>query len=229
MNVERQTITDISQLSQALAKIKITAWDVLLVGDGSGGGWELGGGWGCTLIEASTSKRITFYGGMSLSTINIAELMPYLHALSWYESNRQKRIAAGTLCRVAIVTDHEAIAKIGTALNRGMANLDSIANASYWAALRSFERRGFALKYTWIPRASLALNCLADAYAKECFRAMKTITKPTTPDGKPVSAYECNPKRDRPTIIDSIEAKQPPAPRQRKPVRDRACRNGVDE
>ena len=44
-------------LPHMLERFKITDWDLLLIGDGSGSNWSYECGWGCVSIELSTSVR----------------------------------------------------------------------------------------------------------------------------------------------------------------------------
>ncbi len=220
--------TSLAHLDEAVKDWGVPdGWDVILVGDGAGSGWDVPCGWGVTLVDRLAKRRKSFYGGLSTGTINTAELMPYVQALSWLAENRARAAHNGhkvpPVCRVHVVTDHQAIATEGRALNSGLKTLrDLKANRAYWAALLSFEPDGFVLDYHWKPRASSALNCWADEMATICFKAIKEMPRPVDSLGRVVSIYECNPSGQGPTPLDELPRKADPKPRKKKP-REKGC------
>jgi hypothetical protein len=220
------TTTALDSIHTLAEAWKIADWDVILSGDGSGSGWDLGCGWGCVLIDRESRGRQEFHGGMNFGTVDIAELMPYVQAMAWYAERRRRAIRLGRhvpdVVRVRIVTDHKSLADDGNAIARGTKSLWDCANSAFWAALLSFERAGFAFGYRWIPRASAALNCYVDEVSKAAYRAMKTLKLPEAPNGRPVSPHDCNADDDLPTILHDFARKQPPRKhgRERGPGRD---------
>lgn len=178
---------------------------MILAGDGSGSGWGLPIGWACTLIERASGGRKRFYGGMNDGTIAVAELVPYVQAMSWYAAHRKGK--AGDLppiCRVLVVTDHQAIETEGKALASGAKSLVDVSNRCYWAALLSFERDGFAFDYKHVERATIALNCHADEVSKGARHAMKTLPMPTDLAGNVLTGYECNANDDSRTPVHAL-------------------------
>ena len=62
----------------------------MIVADGSGCRWDIGAGWGGVVIDRHTRGRKLLSGGWSTGTISIAEIMPFLEGLAWYNDNAAK-------------------------------------------------------------------------------------------------------------------------------------------
>lgn len=146
-------------------------------------------GWGATLVERLTRARRTFYGGVNVGSVNMAELMPYLHALTWFDakfgSDRLRR--AGGALYVHVLTDSDVT--VGSARKALVEGRLPKSQPALWAAMQQFQRRGYLMHFHWIPRESVNLNWLADRLATLSRTAVKQIT-PQDQDGKPLSAYE---------------------------------------
>ncbi len=143
------------------------SWNAIIVGDGSGSSWSIGGGWACVLIDRLTLKRKLFCGSMKPGTVQIAEMMPYLHAMLWYtargnpgRSARQVAMSIGRSVNVHIVTDSETVAKSGNRVQGRSANLP------LWAAFDQFAAMGYALRFHHVPRETVPLNILADEVSR---------------------------------------------------------------
>lgn len=181
-------------LTTVLAKlgVAIDDWDIVLVGDGSGSGWLDPCGWASVLIEKLTDCRRTFYGGMNAGSINLAELLPYVHALSWYHARfGEDRLARSHgILRVHILTDSEVTKNVGTrvmlhgTLPKG--------NRAMWATILEFGRMGYRMTFHWIGRETMALNWLCDALAGNARAAVKDIVLQDL-TGKDLNAYDFNP------------------------------------
>jgi ribonuclease HI len=189
--VKIYTTTSRATIAELASSWGIGPWDAILVGDGSGSGRTLPIGWGCVLIDKGKGRK-PFYGGCSSGTSHIAEIMPYIQALEWYAT--RCGVGGAMIRRVHIVTDAKAVATIGNDLLSGAKVLsDTGPTIGLWAALMAYDRIGLSLKFHWVPRASSTLNCYADAYARICYRAMKAMPAPSSPEGRTVNTHECNP------------------------------------
>jgi hypothetical protein len=188
--------TNLDAISTVARSWGIEHWDALLVGDGSGSGWLQPMGWCCVLIDRAGRARQRFYGGANLGTSVMAELLPYVQALSWYEE-RRSRLGITSLCTVHVVTDCKPIEQDGAALHRGAKSLLEVrANKPLWAAMQAFESQGYILHFHYIERATAALNVYCDDVSKQCFHAMKHLPEPHDGKGRVVSIYECNPDEE---------------------------------
>jgi len=143
--------------------VATTEWDAVIVGDGSGTGWEHSCGWASVLIDHYSSYRVEFYGGWNKGTSHIAEIMPYLEALTWYVAGPGS-IKTGTsnTKHIHLITDNANVANCG---NR------QAERGTYpwlWAPFLHIERMGYILKWHWVARNRLALNKLADYISGLC-------------------------------------------------------------
>lgn len=155
----------------------ITTWDLLLVGDGSGSGWAQGCGWATTLVDRHTHDRWQFVGAMNMGSINLAELMPYLHALTWYHANggRQRIHELGRPLAVHVITDSQVIYQQGEAVAKLDQPLPKVQEAQ-WAAMRQLTHMGYMLHYHWLERCTTALNWAADLLAGMSRKSLQSQT-----------------------------------------------------
>jgi ribonuclease HI len=155
-------------LQAALDELGVgTEWDAAIVGDGSGTGWDRCCGWAATLVDHYTGFQMPSFGGWSHGTSYLAELQPYLGALSWYASGpgrayvgaRRDDGSFGRVCRVHVLCDNSA------AVNCGNRACDRSTYGWFWRAFDEFEERGYVLEWHHVPRQKLGLNRLADQVA----------------------------------------------------------------
>lgn len=142
----------------------INAWDVLIVGDGSGSTWDRAAGWGAVTIERETGHREVHAGLVNRGTVNFAELMAYVQALDWLASRERDRRDAGSPARayrVHIITDSDYCRVAGSRSPR-MAKK----NVGLLSILNTYVRQGFVLKWHHLPRENCALNSYADKLSK---------------------------------------------------------------
>lgn len=151
---------------QMLERLKITKWDLILIGDGSGNKWGYPCGWAVTAIERNSRDRKVFYGAMSSGTVNFAEMMAYLQPLTWY-MNETKSQRAGdgrvkrSTRRIHIITDS------AYCRNRGDSrDLAKYTNKVLWGVFELIQRQGFQLEWHWEKRDTVALNTYADRLSK---------------------------------------------------------------
>jgi ribonuclease HI len=223
--------TELETIERLTKSWNIGDWDVLIVGDGSGQGWANGCGWASVLIDRHLDKkggRKLLHGAWNLGTINLAELMPYYHALAWYADWRAKNAhpcSARGLTRVAIVSDCKALVEQGQKiLNGDKAWEDVKANRGLWLALYDFVRLGYVLNFHWAARATSALNVYCDAVAnssrlavsdtqlkaQQAATALNSVMLPHTKRKEPVSIYDCNPvQRDRTVRLEPSKIHKP--------------------
>ena len=141
-------------------------WDLLIVGDGSGSGWDGAAGWAATLVEnRQVPLRRFFYGGCDSGSVNLAESMPYLQSLTWYDTYHGKeRLRKTGLLNVHIVTDSQTVAKWGTNAMSAHAELPRKMLA-LWSGMRELRRLGYNCQFHWLPRQTTELNWVADLIA----------------------------------------------------------------
>jgi len=140
-------------------------WDVLLVGDGSGSGWAHACGWAATLICRRHQARRFFYGGMDCGSVNFAESMPYIQAITWYDAHHGKALLKQLgMLRVHILTDSQVIAGWGTKAMQGHSELPR-KHIGLFSAMREYRRLGYHCNFHWAPRMTTELNWAADLMA----------------------------------------------------------------
>lgn len=187
------------RLHVLLDDLGIKNWDVLLVGDGSGSGWEIGCGWGCTILDRVTRTRKLVFGGGNTGTVNVAELMAYVHGMMWYASHLGKdlkRSNPAKVIKVHIITDSAVIVNQGGKVRDH--SVEGVANRALWAAMNDIARQGYSFEYHWIERLSNELNWAADqlaGVARLSLRSCRLVDATKNDDGSrsEVSIYDINP------------------------------------
>ena len=170
-------------------------WDVAIVGDGSGCGWDIGCGWACTLIDAQTKRRKTFHGAWSCGTVNIGEAMPYLHAASWFAAKygKERKAQRSSRLQVHCITDSQVTAKLGTTVQRQTDGWDRVVRKfPHWYMLLGLRDNGFDFHFHWKPRMVLGLNALADHMAGAARKTIEDLPSWQSAAGVPVSGYSFN-------------------------------------
>jgi ribonuclease HI len=143
-------------LEDLLSLLKITEWDYVIVGDGSGSTWQRESGWASTLVENITFKRRSFCGALSNGTSNMAEMLAFLHPLLYLAGNAPQ-LTNGL--QVHVITDSNLVARCGNG------EQNRIANAELWFLFDAFRRKGIRTQFHWIPRDHVDLNRFADELA----------------------------------------------------------------
>tara|TARA_Y100001938_G_scaffold148750_1_gene233355 strand:- start:2019 stop:2621 length:603 start_codon:yes stop_codon:yes gene_type:complete len=191
------------RLYRLLEDLNIKSWDVLLVGDGSGSGWDIGIGWSCIIVDKHTKTRKLLHGGGSTGTVNIAELMAYVHAMLWYSTNIGKELRQhypDKVLNVHIITDSRVVATQGEKV--ADRRIDGIANRALWASISDIARQGYRFHWHWVERLTNELNWAADKMAgsaRKAIKACELVEDVPNEDGKydSVSIYDVNPLIDR--------------------------------
>jgi hypothetical protein len=185
----------LAPLADVTAAFGITDWDLLLVGDASGSGWGMGTGWAVTAVDRHANGRKLLRGAWSAGTIMIAELMPYLHALAWYEEvfapARRTQLGRAVL-DVHVICDNENV------VNQGNHHSARKKMLPWWACWAGLLRCGYRAQFHWVSGHKvgrrLGLNVLCDHVAGKAREAMEA-EPPTFPHRfrAAASVYEINP------------------------------------
>lgn len=151
-------------MQHLLQKLGHPPCDVLIVGDGSGTGWEDGCGYSCVLIDLRQRTRVLLYGGAKPAPITYAELAPYIHAFMWHNKcMRQDRSIQNTI----VVTDSQYVA---TAANNVAADIHDDELMMATQMLAAARRLGYAFSFIWQPRIDNGGNYISDLIAGMCRR-----------------------------------------------------------
>lgn len=153
-------------LDAVLQALRISEWDVLLIGDGSGSGWHSACGWASILIDKATRGRRIFHGAMNLGSINVAEGMPYIQAMAWYDATQKAlRPNQGGTIQVHIITDSSTIATWCNAAADGARATPMGSGLLLGSYIREMSRRGYSFRTHWARRMSNQVNWAADLIA----------------------------------------------------------------
>ena len=188
-----------ARLDILLQELDIKAWDALLIGDGSGSGWDIGIGWSCVVIDRYTKTRKLIHGGGSTGTVNIAELMAYVHAMLWYSTHIGRELRKQyprKLLNIHVITDSRVIVNQGKKVSER--NMEGLANRALWASINDIARQGYTFHWHWIERLTNELNWAADQMAGSARKAVKNcmLTEDVPNENgkyKGVSIYDINP------------------------------------
>lgn len=143
------------------SSLGIHDWDLLLVGDGSGSKPDQPFGWASCLIERVSGGRQMFYGALNCGTINLAELLPYILPLDWYNRHiAEFRPTPNGFRRVHVLTDSDTVANWINRINSGEGMPKLFKPLMF--ALLAFRELGYSLVAHWIPRESILLNSAMD-------------------------------------------------------------------
>lgn len=196
---QKQQINDrllVASCDEVAKSLGFSEWDLMLVGDGSGNSWKIGCGWSCIVLDRLAKKRRVLYGGMNSGTIAIAEMLPYLHAMLWFDGNRGKKVKEqlGREIKVHVISDHEWTVIAGNSVSKRLPNASKILSSKpLWAAMQQFERNGYELRYHWLRRDTLSLNTFADILSVKARLSMGEVTIPEKKDGTVINVDALNP------------------------------------
>lgn len=137
----------------------------MIVGDGSGVGWDMGCGWASTLVRRVPAERWPFRGGMDPGTVSLAEIMAFMQPLLFMSS----KFKPSQFQRVHVFSDSQYVVNIANG------NRQPKSHAIMWRQLSGIRGLGFDLKFHWIPRDCIDLNRLADAIAGEARKAVSGV------------------------------------------------------
>ena len=173
----------INNLKSLLDRLRVPEyWDLIMVGDGSGSGWESPGGWCGIMLERDRETGLVKYhkpaiGGVNRGSINWLEAMPYWHMLREYNHNTE----TAPPIDVFIFSDSKWVVEAMSGKFRLKSHRDMR------AVFRMYQQDGYRLNWTHVPREVLALNSLADRIATT---GREYMTMPDTPSVKGVFPLE---------------------------------------
>lgn len=152
-------------LSELLPKLGVRPgeYDLMIVADGSGSGWNVAGGWAAVVIDLVNRRRKLLTGATSAATSSTMELMPFVWATFWYHNqlprSRSGKIQVAHPVRVLCVSDSWETCKLGNEGHQG-----GTFTSPLWAALRCAQRESgmVLMKWVWAERDSIGLNVLCD-------------------------------------------------------------------
>ena len=147
-------------------RIVPSEWDLLLFGDGSGGGWAIGGAFVVFMVDKRLPTREVLVGGWSKTTVNRMELGAYTEALSFHYHNLLKGVITDPPYNVWAFTDSELTAKCGSG------QYVRKANADLWNTVDWYETRGYRIHWRHLKRNTTDFHASADAAAGKIRRAL---------------------------------------------------------
>jgi ribonuclease HI len=160
--------TDLSKeiLNQVSLELNLPAYDLLLIGDGSGTVKDKPCGFACISYDKLRDNIKIHTGALSHGTNNMAELFPYIHALQC------DILEVGPMDKgnryVEIVSDSELIVKQGRKI------YGRYSNRALWKAIDGFEELGYTIHWNHVSRNSNVLNELCDKLAGEMRKKLLT-------------------------------------------------------
>lgn len=193
INVPKKALTPTEgqHLKVLLDELKIVPDNrtILLIGDGSGSGWDTASAWATVSIEWYTRERRVWYGFVNEGSVNFAEAMAYLHPLCWLvnrEIDRKDKYGEGRELRVHVITDSQYVADT---INK-RSGRTSGKNSPLWAAFTAIESKRIYATGHWMERTKADLNRYTDALS----RYVRTTLKDWKPEIKnPEVIYKLNP------------------------------------
>lgn len=163
----------------------------MVVGDGSGSGWNQGAGWASVVIARTGRRSPLLLGAYNSGTVNIAELKALLHGLMWLDEEgggkslcREK----GAMVDVHLITDSEITVNQGNGKYKAKG-----VTRILWGAVRVLERDGYRLHFHWYARDKIQLNVLCDHASREARLAVEPLTIGKLLDSDALSVYDFNP------------------------------------
>ena len=183
---------DQETLHELLSRLKISEWDFLVVGDGSGSNWDYPAGWAAVSIENTTYARQPWWGAVNRGTVNFAEIMAYMQFLNWLGAREDTRRVAGKRRRVLhvhVITDSQYCQTTGSLSSKGHLKKNGV----LWAAFDIFARQGILLHWHWLPRESTELNKYADKLSKLARELTKRFDLQARLEQTGLTISQCNP------------------------------------
>jgi ribonuclease HI len=154
-----------AELDDLARRLVLPAFDLLLVGDGSGTVHHRPAGWACVAYDRLKQQAVLHTGAVSCGTNNLAELFPYVQALWHHHQNHDQVVPAPV--RVQIVSDSELTVCCGNG------RYARRANGALWAAVAWFEQNGYRLGWRHVPRNSNVWHALMDRLAGRSRRLLE--------------------------------------------------------
>lgn len=145
-----------NSLQYYIDKLKITQWDYIILGDGSGTTRDKPCGWASVVIDKKNRRR-EYSGRYNFGGSNIvAETMAYVQPVSDIVKQELKLKKAR---RIHIITDCQYVAEAGNNIEMRRKN------PCLWAPFEAAQRHGFFVIWHWWRRDEIRLNQLAHELA----------------------------------------------------------------
>jgi len=148
-----------STIKDVQDQLKLTEYDLLLIGDGSGTTIDQSSGWSCFYFDKNKFFYTILKGGCSFGTNNFAELAPYFNAL-WFDLYKQGNVLKMDR-KVQIVSDSEITVKCGNKIYSRNCNLP------LWSGINWLESIGYKLTWNHVNRNTNHISKLCDRIAGE--------------------------------------------------------------
>lgn len=156
------------------------AWDVVLVGDGSGSHYGYPGGWGVKIYDRLSDTSAVLWGGLSDTTVNVCELSPYVYGLLWHVHNHGKdhwsrRVqqcgpgVAPEPLKTYVLTDCAIIAA------QGSQQAERLTNEPLWRSLESCKFSIYDVTWVYQERDQTNDNRLCDILSKASRKAIAPV------------------------------------------------------
>ncbi len=142
-------------------------YDVLIIGDGSGGQWDNACGWSGVLIDRATGNRRLLGGHANAGSITYAESQPFIQGMMWYDhfyGEKLNRDRVG-LCDVHVITDNQSVADIGNQAVR--AKRESRAMLYLTTFIATYMKLKYGFTFHWLPRNEFKLTEFVDRLSKQ--------------------------------------------------------------
>ena len=168
-----------TSLSRLLTDYNVSNWDVLLIGDGSGSGAEAPCGWAVTIVDRLTGRRRLLAGALTMGSITVGELMPYVTAMDHFDTvmrtpQHRKDLSIPLNLNVHIFTDSSHTANAGNKLH------SRAKHGALWAAISHLENHGYTFTWHWFERNNpFKLHKLMDEMASELRERVLNIEQTT--------------------------------------------------
>jgi hypothetical protein len=120
------------------------------------------------LIDRYSGKAKEFYGAKNVGTVTLAEMWPYIDAMTWYtgkdgpgRARRREVQQQGRNLSIHIVTDSKTVATCGN-------NPDSRQEyQELWRIFDDHRAKGYGITFHHIVRMAVNLNILMDHLSRE--------------------------------------------------------------
>jgi ribonuclease HI len=162
-------VEDRRELRKLACALDLGPFDLLLVGDGSGEDYTRPAGWACTAYDIAKKKAVIHAGVCTAGTNNSAELVPYIHAL-WFFNQEHQHDGARSY-QVAVVSDSEVTVRCGNG------QYQRRANGCFWSGIEWFEAHDFVFRWHHVRRNSNAWSTYADAVAGKARKAAAALQR----------------------------------------------------
>ena len=148
----------IKQMEELAAELGFSDFDLMLVGDGSGTTADKACAFACKAYDRRQQEVITHWAALNHGTNNLAELLPYVHAL-WY--HQTKTLGQNLSRRTLIVSDSELTVRQGL----GAYTRDRTANGAFWRSIEFFEDCGYEIVWRHVRRNTNPISTACDHIA----------------------------------------------------------------